>query len=222
MIKTFLRVTILFVFIAACKKEKSTSEPTPTPTPDTTKPTITLKGKSSDTISLNSTYIDLGVTASDDIDGDISSRVTIVGTVDKDRRGGNYIYYNVKDAAGNSAQASRYVYVRNDAYKFEGSYNVVSNCGSGFNGLNSTCTIEASSSTNNKITLSNQQFQTSGFGVGLNINGSSISMYTQVVASSLASGTGTISSDGKSFTLTTTYSPPIQGSSGCTIVYNRQ
>ena len=220
MIKTFLRLAIILVFISACKKEKSTSEPTPTP--DTTKPTITMKGNSSDTISLNSPYIDPGVTASDDIDGDISSRVTVVGTVDKDRRGGNYIYYTVKDAAGNSAQAVRYVYVRNDAYKFEGNYNVVSNCGSGFNGLNSTCTIEASSSTNTKITLSNQQFQTSGFGVALLVSGTSISMYTQLVGSSLASGTGTISADGKSFTLTTNYSPPIQGSSGCTIVYTRQ
>ena len=220
MVKAFLNVTIMLVFISACKKEKPA--PQPNPSPDTTGPKITMKGKSNDTISLNSIYTDPGVTASDDRDGDISSRVTIVGTVDKDNVGGNYIYYTVNDEAGNSAQATRYVYVRNDAYKFAGTYNVVSDCGPNFSGLNSTSVVDASNTNNNKITISNQQFQTSGFLVSAFVNGTSLTMYTQPVGTSLASAVGNISSDGKSFTLTTNYTPPIQGSSGCKIVYSRQ
>ncbi|WP_317899324.1 DUF5011 domain-containing protein [Aurantibacillus circumpalustris] len=218
MIKAFLRVAIALVFVTACKKK----EPVVEPTPDTTNPTITLKGNASDTISLNSTYSDPGATANDDRDGDISSRVTVVGTVDKSRVGGNYLYYSVQDAAGNSAQVSRYVYVRNDAYKLEGNYTTVSNCGTNFMGINATSVIKTSTTNNNQISISNQQFQSSGFSVTASINGTSLTMYTQPVGTSLASGVGTLSVDGKSFTLTTTYTPPIQGSSGCTIVYTRQ
>jgi hypothetical protein len=220
MIKTIFRTAIILAIAVACKKEKPAPEPEPEP--DTTQPVITLKGKPSDTISLNSTYTDPGATASDNIDGDISSRIAVTGTIDKNRVGGNYLYYSVKDNAGNSAQASRYVYVRNDAYRLKGSYNVVSNCGGNFNGLNSVAVVETSIANNNQITISNQQFQSSGFNVSATVNGNSINMYSQPVGSSLGSGTGTISADLKSFTLVTSYSPPIQGSSGCTIVYTRQ
>jgi trimeric autotransporter adhesin len=220
MIKTFLRITVAVMLVAACKKEEPAPEPTPPP--DTTRPTLTMKGNSSDTISLGTTYTDPGVTATDDVDGDITSRVTVTGTVDNTRVGGNYIYYNVKDAAGNSTQVNRYVYVRNGAYRMVGTYNVVSNCGANFTGLTSTAMVETSTSVNNKITISNQQFQSPGFYVSAVINGTSITMYTQAIASSLASGTGTVSADMKSFTLTTTYTPAIQGSSGCNIVYTRQ
>lgn len=221
MTKTVLRIAVMLVLMAACKK-KEDPEPAPAPAPDQVKPTLVLKGNASDTIALNSTYNDPGVTANDDVDGDLSASVTIVGSVDKDRTGGNYIYYNVKDKAGNSAQISRYVYVRNEAYRFAGNYSALSNCGGSFNGLNSTCSIDVSSSVNNKIVFSNQQFQSSGFGVAATVNGTLMTMYTQPVGSSLGSGTGTVSADGKSFTLVTSYNPPIQGSSGCVIVYTKQ
>jgi hypothetical protein len=223
MIKALLRGAIVTAIVLAtgCKKKESAQEPTQEPAVDNTNPVIMLKGKSHDTTSLNGAYIDPGATASDDTDGDISSRITVTRVLDKDRVGGNYIYYNVKDAAGNFAQVSRFVYVRNDAYWLAGNYNVVSNCGPGFSGLTSSVVIDPSTSVNNRIIISNQQFNTIG-GVAADVNGTSLSMSTQVIASSLGSGTGSISADGKSFTLTTTYTPAIQGSGGCTIVYTRQ
>jgi len=171
---------------------------------------------------MNSTYTDPGATASDNRDGDISSRITVTGTVNTNDIGGNYLYYTVKDAAGNSADATRYVYVRNAAYRLAGTYNVLSDCGANFSGLSSTSLIETSTMFNNRILISNQQFQSSGFNVTADVNGNLLSMVTQPVGSSLASGTGTISADMRSFTLTTSYTPAIQGSGGCTIVYTKQ
>lgn len=219
--KILFSLTIVIVLAIACKKE-TTPEPAPAPAPDTTAPTILLIGKSQDTISLNSAYVDPGATANDDRDGNISTQIKISGTVDKNRVGGNYLYYSVKDAAGNSAQKTRYVYVRNEAYLLAGKYNVVSNCGGNFNGLNSTAEVETSEMYNNRIIIPNQQFQSPGFNVTADVNGNVLSMVVQPVGSSLASGTGVLSTDKKSFTLTTTYTPPIQGSNGCTIVYTRQ
>jgi hypothetical protein len=213
---------VVMIIAVSCKKKESPPPPPPAPAPDKTPPAISLKGRSEDTVSLNASYVDPGATATDNVDGDISSKITVTGSVDKDRVSGNYLYYNVKDAAGNSAQATRYVYVRNDAYRLAGTYNVISSCGANFNGLTSVSEVTTSTMHNNRIIISNQQFQTSGFNVTADVNGTSISMAIQPVASSLASGTGTLSADLRSFTLTTTYTPAIQGSGGCTIIYTRQ
>jgi hypothetical protein len=217
--KSILTLTISLALITACKKEEPAP---PAPAPDTTSPVLTLKGKASDTVSLKSTYTDAGATAIDDVDGDISPQISVTGTVNTNRVGGNYLYYSVKDAAGNTSQTTRYVFVRNDAYRLVGNYSVVSNCGAGFTGLNSTAWVETSITNNNLFSLSSQQFQTPGFGVLVVVNGTLLTMNTQPVASSLASGTGTLSADLKSFTLVTTYTPAIQGSAGCNIVYTRQ
>lgn len=80
--------------------------PTQTPTPsDTTPPQITLTGANPITVELGSSYSDLGASALDDTDGDISASITTVGiaAVDTSTISSWTITYNVDDAAGNSA-----------------------------------------------------------------------------------------------------------------------
>jgi hypothetical protein len=220
-----LTLATCVLLTSSCKKKEDPApapQPVSTPAPDVTNPVLTLKGNKNDTIAIGGTYTDPGATATDDVDGDITSRIVVTGTVDNTREGGNPIYYKVSDAAGNFVLVTRLITVRNDAYGFIGTYNTLSDCGGNFNGLTAVVTVTTSNSVNNKIIISSQQFQSQGFGVAATITGTSVQMYTQPIGSSLGSATGTVSADRKSFTLTTVYSPPIQGSAGCTIIYTRQ
>ncbi len=81
---------------------------------DTTAPQLTLTGSS--TISLvagtSTTYTELGATAFDAIDGDISSSVVATGTVDTLMPGTYTVTYRVSDAHGNAAlPVSRTIHV---------------------------------------------------------------------------------------------------------------
>lgn len=71
---------------------------------DTTKPVITLTGSNS-IIHMNGTeYNDLGATASDNYDGNLTSAIITSGTVDYNVDGTYTITYNVKDSSGNEAE----------------------------------------------------------------------------------------------------------------------
>ncbi|WP_438444632.1 immunoglobulin-like domain-containing protein [Gorillibacterium sp. sgz5001074] len=70
---------------------------------DTVKPVITLAGQPTVTVQKGSTYTDPGATASDDRDGDLTSRIVRTGTVDTGMPGTYLFRYNVRDAAGNAA-----------------------------------------------------------------------------------------------------------------------
>ena len=73
-------------------------------TPDTTPPVITLNGSSPVDLNVGDTYTELGATATDDVDGDISANVVIGGDVVNTNIAGTYVVtYNVSDAAGNAA-----------------------------------------------------------------------------------------------------------------------
>ncbi|MFI1770438.1 immunoglobulin-like domain-containing protein, partial [Thalassobellus citreus] len=82
---------------------------------DTTAPVITLTGATSIDINAGDTYSELGATASDNKDGDISANIVIGGdTVNSNVAGTYIITYNVSDAAGNPAtQVTRTVNVIN-------------------------------------------------------------------------------------------------------------
>jgi hypothetical protein len=88
---------------------------------DATAPVVTLNGAESVTIALNSSYTELGATATDDKDGAIVPTVT--GTVNKDLVGTYTITYSATDAAGNEGTATRTVIVRNEADIYAGTYN---------------------------------------------------------------------------------------------------
>jgi len=70
---------------------------------DTVAPVITLVGASTINLEVGDTYTELGATAEDDIDGNITSSIVITGTVDTTVAGTYTIYYNVSDVAGNEA-----------------------------------------------------------------------------------------------------------------------
>jgi hypothetical protein len=85
---------------------------TVTITPDVTIPVITLTGDSSVTVEGATSYADGGASATDNIDGDLSSSITTVNNVDINIPGTYTVTYNVSDAAGNAAaEVSRTVTV---------------------------------------------------------------------------------------------------------------
>ncbi|MGG5488302.1 GEVED domain-containing protein, partial [Gaetbulibacter sp. PBL-D1] len=72
--------------------------------PDTVAPVITLNGASAINLVEGSTYSELGATATDNVDGDITANIVIGGDVVNTSSVGTYVVtYNVSDAAGNAA-----------------------------------------------------------------------------------------------------------------------
>ncbi|MBR9913481.1 MAG: DUF5011 domain-containing protein [Algicola sp.] len=72
--------------------------------PDTTAPVITLNGAANIDVTLGENYVELGATATDNVDGDISSNIIIGGdSVDENTIGTYIVTYNVTDASGNAA-----------------------------------------------------------------------------------------------------------------------
>ena len=79
---------------------------------DTTAPVITLNGVSELTINTGDTYTDAGATATDNVDGDITSSIAVVNPVDTSTAAEYTITYNVSDAAGNYAvEVKRLIHV---------------------------------------------------------------------------------------------------------------
>ena len=84
---------------------------------DETAPVVYLKGDKTVYVTLGSSYTDAGCTASDDVDGDLTSAVARSGSVDTSTAGTYTIRYSVRDKAGNYGEATRtvkvYVYTPN-------------------------------------------------------------------------------------------------------------
>ena len=90
---------------------------------DVTAPVVTING-SDVSIPLQGTYVELGATATDDKDGDLTSSITISGSVDEQNAKTYTITYSVTDAAGNVGEATRSVRVYNSAEDLAGVYTV--------------------------------------------------------------------------------------------------
>ena len=81
---------------------------------DTTPPVITLLGSNPVTVQVGSTYTDAGATATDNVDGVLTSKIVTVNPVNTGVVGTYTVTYNVKDASGNaSTQVTRIVNVVN-------------------------------------------------------------------------------------------------------------
>lgn len=78
---------------------------------DTTAPVIKLNGNAGVGLKLGDVYKDSGATATDDVDGDISSRIEVQGSVSTNVPGTYTLTYRVADSAGNTAEAKRTVVV---------------------------------------------------------------------------------------------------------------
>ena len=72
---------------------------------DVTIPVISLEGSASVSLEAGSAYTDAGATATDNVDGSITSSIVTVNPVDIDTVGNYTVTYNVSDAAGNAAIA---------------------------------------------------------------------------------------------------------------------
>jgi predicted alpha-1,2-mannosidase len=80
------------------------------PAPDTVAPTLVVPAAG--TVALGAAFDPLaGVSATDDVDGDLTSAITVAGTVDTSRPGSSTLTYRVVDAAGNEATKQRVVVV---------------------------------------------------------------------------------------------------------------
>lgn len=82
---------------------------------DDVEPEITLKGDKVLYIEKGGKYIEPGYTASDNCDGDVTSKVEVTEEVNTNEIGSYKINYSVKDTKGNIASTSRVVYVRHIA-----------------------------------------------------------------------------------------------------------
>lgn len=97
------------------------SQPDPQPAPgssgsgsDITPPAIVLKGSTTITLTVGQLYLDPGFTASDNVDGNISSKVVVNDSAVNTSKAGTYmVTYSVSDSAGNKATATRTVTVQN-------------------------------------------------------------------------------------------------------------
>ena len=78
---------------------------------DTEKPSITLNGEKEITIEVGSKYNELGATAIDNVDKDITSKIKIEGSVDTNSVGTYKITYKATDATGNMAEEFRTINV---------------------------------------------------------------------------------------------------------------
>ncbi|MEO9513919.1 MAG: immunoglobulin-like domain-containing protein, partial [Flavobacteriaceae bacterium] len=96
---------------AAGNATSSTREVTILAEPDTTAPEITILGDNPLTIILPAEYTELGATAFDDTDGDISDNIEITTTTDFLVPGSYEVTYSVSDVAENSTSVTREVIV---------------------------------------------------------------------------------------------------------------
>ncbi|MFP6583619.1 MAG: immunoglobulin-like domain-containing protein [Candidatus Hydrogenedentota bacterium] len=80
---------------------------------DSVPPVITLTGSPSITLAVGGTYIDAGATATDDVDGNLTSSIAVTGLPSNPVAAGDYtVRYNVSDTAGNPAiEVTRAVHV---------------------------------------------------------------------------------------------------------------
>jgi len=76
-------------------------------------PVITLNGQNPMTLNVGDTFVDPGATATDNIDGDLTSSIQTVSNVNTSVAGTYTVTYSVTDSDGNSASVSRSVVVNN-------------------------------------------------------------------------------------------------------------
>jgi len=82
-------------------------------TTDTEKPVIKLSGPSVVYVQKGKAYVEQGVTATDNQDGDITGRVIMIGSVDTSKNGTYILRYIITDANGNQSEITRKVIVQN-------------------------------------------------------------------------------------------------------------
>ncbi len=75
-------------------------------------PVITLNGEQNQTVEYGTQYVDLGATAVDNKDGDVTDHIMVEGLIDTFESGLQYLLYSVQDSAGNVTEKTRTVLVK--------------------------------------------------------------------------------------------------------------
>ncbi|MFA6327534.1 MAG: immunoglobulin-like domain-containing protein, partial [Bacilli bacterium] len=78
---------------------------------DQEKPTLNLIGDSEIDLIQNTSYVELGATATDNIDGDISDKIIIIENINNSVLGTYFVSYSVSDSSGNKKTDTRKVNV---------------------------------------------------------------------------------------------------------------
>jgi len=144
--KSFQLSFILSAFIfTGCGGESKSSNTFPTASPsgalskdttptnitlskDTIHPNITLTGDNLIRVDIGGSYIDLGATAVDDIDGDITNSIIVsANSIDTSVAGKHNIKYSVSDTAGNRSSVKRKVIVRKKIEAITNNTNIIIN-----------------------------------------------------------------------------------------------
>ncbi|HUY62504.1 MAG TPA: DUF5011 domain-containing protein, partial [Candidatus Paceibacterota bacterium] len=84
---------------------------TTTASTDTTPPVVTLNGAAAMQITVGTTWVDPGATATDNVDGNLTSKIVETGKVGTSTPGIYTLTYSATDSAGNTGSASRVVTV---------------------------------------------------------------------------------------------------------------
>ncbi|MBO5349456.1 MAG: DUF5011 domain-containing protein [Clostridia bacterium] len=92
-------------------KNKTTSTTRTINVVDTEAPVLTLTGESEINIAQDSTYQDLGCSAIDNYDGNITTKISIDTNIDTSELGTYTVNYTVKDSSGNESKITRSVNV---------------------------------------------------------------------------------------------------------------
>jgi len=107
--KTYIMKKLLYLFltvlIVACSGDDSNNAN------DTTPPVISLIGSANISVNQGDNFIDEGATATDNVDGDLTSSITVSGNVNTAIIGNYALTYSVSDTAGNNASVTRNVSV---------------------------------------------------------------------------------------------------------------
>lgn len=82
--------------------------------PDVTAPVITLIGEELREVKVGAAFIDPGATALDDYDGDLTSEISVINSVNTNVIGSYTVTYSVSDLAGNTSTITRIVNVTDE------------------------------------------------------------------------------------------------------------
>ena len=111
---------VIFKLYAAItvKKSQITFDQLKYHIPDISSPNITLNGNSNIELIIGDAYTELGATATDDVDGNITGSIVVTGSVDTSTTGNYTLTYTATDNAGNSSSVNRTVIVKSSPLVF--------------------------------------------------------------------------------------------------------
>lgn len=210
-LKSFTAAAVVLLALASgCKKD------------DVTAPVITVTGANPLSHTLGTTYTDLGATATDDVDGDLTDAITATGTVNTSAAGANTITYSVTDAAGNVGTATRTVNVVLSRDAILGNYSTTTTCSSFPSNTVATSTTFQTSSSGDKFVIN--LFYYNGGTLTCTLAGSSVTVDAGQAPNPNGygvTGSGTFSTNGKVLTMNYTFTPGSGSSQSCSVTYTK-